>query len=449
MPPISGSQPALMTSLSNRLRAGAGRSGYLPSVTAYATVGGIRWETRVLKDITVSKRHDTSAACTFTTKRRLTEATIDVGPEVIISLGSLNNRIFGGYVASVEPLGLRRTTRAPRMQVTCVDYAWLLTRVRVSSRLYQDTPIATVLGNLLSALPSALAFRPNIQGGLSNITFQTSQLETVTAAIDRLASVVGARWWVDEYRVVHFWVSAPPVGAAPAALSSANRHFWGLGWTTDLSQTRTRVHVLGGSSQVTSVTLANSTTIPVADTAVFSAAGGSVVVADGQLTLTYTGKTTSAGAGDLTGVSGLTLTLTEGDEVRVLVTRNDAAAQTALAARIGNNREGAGDSGIIEHLIEDSTLTADQAVTVGDADLAAYKTVYRVLTYKTREMASELGALVSSTITTPLDISGSYRIQAVDITQLGHRTKKPLRTVTAGGTLPPVADLASILSTLY
>jgi hypothetical protein len=114
-----------------------------------------------------------------------------------------------------------------------------------------------------------------------------------------------------------------------------------------------------------------------------------------------------------TGPGSITVDLPKSYNIRLFVQRDDTVAQAALAAVEGGD-------GIHEYPIDDSTIpTVAAANARGDAELALFAYVDAKPTISTRDYKAAAGRL--ATISTS-QISGSFRIQSVRISQIGMLT---------------------------
>lgn len=178
---------------------------------------------------------------------------------------------------------------------------------------------------------------------------------------------------------------------APDPLIATNMQYSGLEYQLDLTQVRTRITVIGGGTQTTAPVAAGATSISVEDCSWFAGTGGTVL-ARNQI-ITYTGTSAASGPGNLTGVPAagtgcINTALLQGDEVQVYVQRNDAAAQTALAALEGGD-------GIHEDWIEDSLWTIAAATVKADAALLKFKNTDVRGSYQTYDTKTHVGASVA------------------------------------------------------
>ena len=151
--------------------------------------------------------------------------------------------------------------------------------------------------------------------------------------------------------------------------------------------------------------------------------------------ITYTGKSTTQGPGNLTGIpssstGSIVTAIAQGESVRVLAIAEDAAAAATLAALIGT-----GD-GYLEHTIEDGQLGDTAARSRASGDLIINKNADKRVIYDTRDIFARSGKVISVNLTnseTGQVISGTFQMQRVRITGVElSRSRFPLRTIEAG-----------------
>lgn len=200
---------------------------------------------------------------------------------------------------------------------------------------------------------------------------------------------------------------------------------------------------------------AGATTVPVASTAAFASGGGWAVLGNGDQVVRYTGVAAGAltglpatGAGSLTATVVYNTTITaaptlvgvpgagdgaivnaigKGQDLNVLVVRDDLAAQSAIAAIEGGD-------GIIEHYIQDRRLSAASAATTADAELALFKAPEIRVRYTTRDPRTRSGKTIVVNVPPPTALVGSFLIQRVQLSQFQFPGVAPLRTVEASST---------------
>jgi len=196
---------------------------------------------------------------------------------------------------------------------------------------------------------------------------------------------------------------------------------------------------------------AGATVIPVSGPGAFLPSGGFAIVGNGEQVIRYTGVTPSSltgvpasGPGSLTatvaynssitvapaltGVTGISArALIDGEEIYLLIVRDNVAAQAALAAIEGGD-------GVIEHFIQDRRLSAAGATVTADAELALFATPEIRVTYTTRDPLTRTGKLVAIDLPAPTNLVGSFLIQRVQLSRFHVPQLAPLRTVQASST---------------
>lgn len=352
---------------------------------------------------------------------------ISKGQEVIVALGTLSNRIFAGHVVNIEQAAPHADQRV-RYRVTCFDYTWLLETRRITGRRYLAESPSTIVVDLMTFAPPGFS-TTNVEASLDPVDFTANHAETLWQAIQRLmkmaskGSLKGGYAYVDYTKGLHAFVT-PETTNNPTALTPTNRTFWDLTYRDGLSQSRSRVYVLGGITQARSTVPNTAVAIPVDATDKFNAAGGFALSYGNQLV--YAGTSPTSGAGWLTGVASLVYAIPQGENVRVLAIRTNSSTAQSLAARLGS-----GD-GLIDHVIEDERLSDDAARDRGDADLEKFATEEGVH-FKTRDKFCALNKPLPVSLTAPTTISTQLLVQQVTLTDIGigANPRFPIREVDA------------------
>jgi len=180
-------------------------------------------------------------------------------------------------------------------------------------------------------------------------------------------------------------------------------------------------------SHVITVTGPTTYTFTVVSTATTPATGTILSSAVGAFVSSVPGGSGIMTAPFLSGVSGLTYPIEKGAQVRLYVVRNDTAAQTALAALEGGD-------GIHEAVIDDtSILTLAQLTAASDAELAAWSSKIRTITFKSRDPKLRAGRTVTLSLGAPTTLSGTFLVQRVISSEFYNAASGllPMRTVTA------------------
>jgi hypothetical protein len=181
---------------------------------------------------------------------------------------------------------------------------------------------------------------------------------------------------------------------------------------------------------------AGATSLQVADCAQFLSGGGWAEAPGGQV-FTYTGRSVSSGPGNLTGIpasgvgsltaevragtvrslahltgcSGITYDINRGDPVNIVVTVNDATAQTAMAGFVGGD-------GVHEMFISDGRWAITEATARANAELSLRKDPLVSIHFSSRDQSLQSGRDITITTTSP-SISGTFKIQRVTLSELG------------------------------
>lgn len=141
----------------------------------------------------------------------------------------------------------------------------------------------------------------------------------------------------------------------------------------------------------------------------------------------------------LTGVSGVTAPILKGAPILLFVQRDDATAQSALAAI----EDGGASDGIHEGVVTDaSLLTVAACNAAGDADLSLFKNPITTITYTTRDLKTRSGKPIVVNRTHPPIGPLTLTIQDVTITNLGVAAPQgPIFTVSASTVKYTLQDL--------
>lgn len=281
---ISGSQKAYLYALSGIARSGATRSGYT-SGYLFLSLGGnhlgygnvVGGGIGVLIDgLTITDTLDeVPNRCAFRIKG---SPYVQTGTEVIITLGSKNNgeRLFAGYTLDVRQVYVGDKPANVQAEVSAVDYTWLLGFVKVTGR-YTNQSASTIATDLVARYAAVNGFTAaNVQADLPTVSEITFTNDDLTDCLTRLARRIGAYWYVDYRKDVHFFFTEVGNGA-PENLTPTHRSLADFVINRDRSQVLTRVYVEGRGTTVIAAVPIGETRIPVeavdmfvADTDVFA-----------------------------------------------------------------------------------------------------------------------------------------------------------------------------------
>ena len=313
---ISGTDLALMFSLSGTARSGATRAGWKPVGKYYPlfalsgvarsgatragytspkvciSVGGVEraWGKSVVS-YEIEALTLTSNGATFDAKGWTPTA----GMAVLMRFGSINNTeyLFAGTVLNV----VQKYVGSPANQqwgVVCIDHTWGMDTHKVSG--HYTGSATTIAQSLISSYASGYT-AANVEAGMETVDGGiTYTNEDLTACVSRLMKRVGGSWYCDYAKDLHAWVTADPALITnPTDLTGYHTTFSDFVVTRDLSQVVTRVHVEGGGGAALSGVAVGETILPV-DVADWYSVSGGVVVA-GPQRITYTGRSLGGGGG--------------------------------------------------------------------------------------------------------------------------------------------------------
>ena len=204
-----------------------------------------------------------------------------------------------------------------------------------------------------------------------------------------------------------------------------------------------------GLQQVPGQVPAGSNSMVVANTGVFESAGGWAIIGNGEQVIRYTGKgsntltgipstgigaivaavaynSTVTGAPMLTGVAGITAALVKGDEIYLVVRREDATQAAALADMVNIG------PGWREEWVQNRRLSITEARARADATLALRPLEDVTVTYRCRDTRTSSGKTITVNLGPPTNVSGTFKIQSVSISNFRPFPHQlPTYTVTA------------------
>jgi hypothetical protein len=259
----------------------------------YLTINGVRKETSsLIGTLTITKRRGPDASfATF----RVKGFTPTVGQSVVIGVGSLNHRQFGGRIQRIDQ-PKNATVSTLLYDLTCIGYRWLLDR-RLVYRTYTNTSVSGIVTDLIGRYTSGFT-TAHVTQSTTILTSVSFDGQTVGECLDHLKTLVdGFDWYVDDYEDVHaFEGHEDLLQPNPVNQDSTEREF-GFLKTIDLSQVRTRVYVDAPGSRTNAPVPAGSTVLPVEDLTPFDSTGGSA--RSGAQQLTYTSLTSNTRTGSI------------------------------------------------------------------------------------------------------------------------------------------------------
>lgn len=328
------------------------------------------------------------------------------GQDVVVSLGE--SLWWGGTITDVTDLVVGQLVR---QSVECIDWRWRMDAGARITRRFDNVAANTAVATIVHEhTDPADGFRLGFVSPLLPRVTVDLEDASVTEALQAVASACGAAVMrIRPTKRVDLYSTGFPSPAALTLVNATRGRFGTLGRRTESGQVRTRTRVVGRAAKVTAAVAANATTLPVDQTALFRPSSGTVRVltTGGALTLSYT----TADANALNGVSGLIYDVQQGADASPVEVADDATAQTALAASLGRS------SGVVEAVLRiDGDYLACAAVAT--ADVQQYKSPMVALDWVEDGPLARFymaGEPVTVTLTSPITQSGTYTVQAVDV----------------------------------
>jgi hypothetical protein len=264
-------EKARMYALGGIARGGATRGGYVDG-RAYIAIDGVHvgyggtpgsgHVGTIIESLTIADElNDTPNTCAFRTNALIPPA----GAEVRVTLGTKNRvmPLFAGFALHVEQGYAGDVPAHVQAAVSCVDYVWLLAFVKVTT-VYRAQSASAIVIDLIAKYGAVHGFTsgavvPNLPT-IDQITYTNEELDQ---AISRLATRIGAYWYVDYLKVVHFFINAEPQSnGAPEVLTPQHKTLAHVRKTADRTQVLTRVYVEGQGTNVLGAVAPGDSKIP-------------------------------------------------------------------------------------------------------------------------------------------------------------------------------------------
>lgn len=266
--------------------------------------------------------------------------------------------------------------------VECVDYLWLLNRRRVTRRYASGVSATIAVLDILQNFTSGIT-TVSVQGGGPMIGQTSFRGALVSNALQQLCDQTGWHFYIDAFGDAHFYLSE---NQGTGILTPVTYSYEQLKSQLDLSQVRTRVTGVGGGGQTTAQANPGASSIAVNETGWYNGAGGLAISSENLIA--YTGRSTSSGAGNLTGVTGIDNAILVGDTVNVRVVKDDVPAQTALASLEGGD-------GIHEDWMENGHWSLSETDVRAQATLSAFKSTDVRGSYTSYDISTKVGQHVT------------------------------------------------------
>lgn len=242
---LSGSDLAYKYARAGIARAGASRHNYYRPINWHVVINGTTRTTWYPESLEVTnllnQQYDTASLRVF-------GFTPTVGMSVVLSLGSADNRIFGGRIVSIRTRVGTRSIERVHYDLACRDYTADLDK-RLVTQAFTTQSATLLVKTLLSTYTTGFTVA-HVQASLANVTTFAATFESVSSCLTRIANEIGASWYVDAWQDLHFYTSESLDGS-PETLSTSSEFEWrNLTHEKDLSQIRTRVYCEGGGARL-------------------------------------------------------------------------------------------------------------------------------------------------------------------------------------------------------
>lgn len=418
-------------------RFGASRFGYYQP-TLHVTINGVSANTKAIRSTLEIDQVLDEQPHTATLEVRAGGTAPSRGQTIIVSLGSIEGRLFAGRILTVTAVMTRSAELRHRYVLQCVDHSWEFGWKRIRGRKFQNVSVSQIVAQLVDEFAPGFTITPaTVPFGLPAVDFTSNHGETMQTAFTRLSKMVGGYWMIDPYKRVYMFLSDVPNLGTATPLHCHD--FWNFRYTRDISQVLTRALATGGATQTTAPVTAGSTSIAVDDTTLFAPPG--LVMVEGN-EAAYSGRSTNSGPGSLTGIptagpGSISYDIASGASVVVLAVVDDVAQQLAAAALLGTPADG-----ILESSVEDGNWGSAAARRGGESALALHTLCAdRILSYTSRDRRAMAGCTVAAQFTTPVSLSVKLLLQRVHIHSFTKGTKWPQRDCEAGANRHDLLDV--------
>ena len=371
------------------------------------------------------------------------------GSEVIIEDSNLTEpRLFAGTIDRVELVNYK----APLVwKVDCQDYTLQMDKKLVVETYLGLSADAIVRDILLKYCPGFSAAGVASGAPVIESTGTEFNYKMPSECIKWLCDYIGWQWYVDYYKVVHFFDPAQMGTSAPMTLQAGGR-FSNFKVSIDHQGLRNRVYVLGGSMLSDPQTIewkadgsARIWVLPWLPNECSLQVGGTVqnVGVEGvdeedakDYLVNLSDGYLRCSADTDTPESGVTISLTARQSIDVITMVDDLASQASIAVLEGGD-------GVYEHYIKDDTLTTIEAAeAAGNADLREWANPKTRGSFVTAVPGWEPGQLVSIELP-ERGVNAVFLVQKVTISL--SEVGLWIYTIEYGGRLLGIADFLKAL----
>ena len=153
--------------------------------------------------------------------------------------------LFGGTISRAQEV--RMAYKTVKWIIECRDYTALLQQNLVNKR-YNNSRIDTIVHDVVSTYAPSVIIDGNVQSCATVIDTVTFTYAYPKDCLDKLAQAVGYQWYVDPFKVLHFYLPGPSTKLSPNTITDTSNNFNELAVEPQLDQVRNRIYVRGGNS---------------------------------------------------------------------------------------------------------------------------------------------------------------------------------------------------------
>lgn len=197
--------------------------------------------------------------------------------EIRVESATVRDVLFAGQVQqfarTYESMPTAALTQWP---ADLIDHTFALNRRRPFGN-YRNVSATTVAQQLVASYAPQFTTL-NVAANLPPVTINFDGSEPLLEALNRMATMVGARCKVDYARDVHIYLDESSISRPdPITLTNPPLNTPPISFEIDLSQVRTRVYGKGIGTSVLGDVVAHDTILPVEDASQFTATGGQAI----------------------------------------------------------------------------------------------------------------------------------------------------------------------------
>lgn len=256
---LTGSDKAYLDARAGLARAGAVRANYYATINWHVTINGTARTTFLRESIEITEQINQQVDTAILVVFGFTPA---VGQTIEIALGSADNKLFGGRIVKTEEIIGRRNFERVYWLLECVDHSWEMDK-RLVTQEFASQDVGHTVKAIIDTYTTGFTTE-HVQMGLSTPDETQFLFEPVSAALTRLANLIGGYWYVDANKDVHFFQTESLDGAPETVAASSNWEWRNVKHATDLSQVRTSIYAEGGGSHL--ITHRDADTLGTVDT---------------------------------------------------------------------------------------------------------------------------------------------------------------------------------------